>query len=235
MKIVFFAAALIFSAATLNIGAQTPTPTMPIANLSPVPEIGNSINAGPKTELPLHPSPLSSLSIQSEQQRTTYTRPNAKTRFKRYINGMVGPIALAKQVVGAGYGTWRNSPEEWGGQWEGFGKRLASGFGKNLIKQTTTYGLDEALKLDSHYYRSTKKDAGSKIRNALLSPVTARNSKGKRVIGIPRIVGTYTGSIIAAETWYPARYDWKDGVKSGTISFGISAAYNLFKEFLWKK
>ena len=204
MTVVFFAAALIFSAVVSNAYSQDPSPT-------PTPDA----NSQPTT--------------------TAYVRPDAKTRFKRYVNGMVGPVALGKQVVGAGYGTWRNSPEEWGGQWEGFGKRLASGFGKNLIKQTTTYTLDEALKLDSHYYRSTKKDVGSKIKNALLSPVTARTSSGKRVIGVPRLVGTYTASIVAAETWYPARYDWKDGAKSATFSLGISAAYNLFKEFVWKK
>jgi len=234
MKVVFFAAALIFSAATSNVGAQSPTPTTtPIASpsTSPTPEMGTSISSGPDWKLPIGPRPALDLS----KTQNTYTRPDATTRFKRYVNGVVGPMALAKQVVGAGYGTWRNSPEEWGGQWEGFGKRLASGFGKNLIKQSITYGLDEALKLDSHYYRSEEKDVGSKIKNALLSPVTARNSKRNRVIGVPRLVGGYTASIVAAEAWYPARYDWKDGAKSATYSLGISAAYNLFKEFVWKK
>ncbi len=169
------------------------------------------------------------------QTAPAYVRPDANTRFKRYVNGTVGPVSLARQVVGAGIGTWRNSPEEWGGQWEGFGKRLASGLGENVIKQTTIYGLDEALKLDSHYYRSNKKNPGAKIKNALLSPVTARNSRGKRIIGVPRLVGTYTSNIVAAETWYPNRYDWKDGVRSGSISLGINAAFNLFKEFVWKK
>ena len=165
----------------------------------------------------------------------TYTRPNADARFKRYVNSMVGPFSLARQVAGAGIATARNSPEEWGGQWEGFGKRLASNFGKNVIKQTTIYGLDEALKLDSGYYRATGKSTGAKIKNALISPVTARTPSGRRTIGVPRLVGTYTGNIIARETWYPDRYDWKDGVRSGTISLGIGAAFNLFKEFVWKK
>jgi len=168
-------------------------------------------------------------------QQSSYVRPDSKTRFKRYMNGTVGPYAIARQVAGAGISTWRNSPEEWGGQWEGFGKRVASSFGKNVIKQTTIYGLDEALKFDSHYYRSQKKGVSSKIKNALLSPVTARNSKGKRVLGVPRLVGTYTASITAAETWYPDRYNWKDGVRNGTISLGMNAAFNLFKEFVWKK
>ena len=185
-----------------------------------------------QTDPPPSPSPSPSVSSSGS---SAYVRPDSKTRFKRYVNSTVGPFALARQVAGAGISTWRNSPEEWGPHWEGFGKRVASNFGKNLIKQTTIYGLDEALKLDSHYYRSKKKDAGSKIANALLSPVSARNSSGKRVIGIPRLVGTYGASIIAAETWYPDRYTWKDGAKNATISLGINAAFNLVKEFIWKK
>ena len=164
-----------------------------------------------------------------------YVRPDSKTRFRRYVSGMFGPMSLGKSVLSAGYATWRNSPEEWGDNWEGFGKRLASGVGKNVIKQTTMYGLGEALKYDSRYYRSEKKDRGSRVGNALISPVTARNQRGKRVIGVPRIVGTYTASIIAAETWYPSRYDYKDGLKNGTVSLGMNAAFNLFKEFIWKK
>ena len=97
------------------------------------------------------------------------------------------------------------------------------------------YGLDEALKLDSSYYRSPNRDVGSRIRNALISPVTARKANGKRTVGIPRIVGTYTADVVARQFWYPARYDWKDGMKRGGISLGVNAAFNLVREFIFKK
>jgi len=148
---------------------------------------------------------------------------------------MFGPVALGKRVLSAGWSTWRNSPEEWGPHWEGFGKRFASGTGKTIIKSTAQYGLEEAFKLDSHYYRSKNTSVGARVKNALISPVTARDENGRRVFGFPRIIGTYTGSIVAAETWYPDRYDWKNGVRSGTISLGMNAAFNLVKEFIWKK
>lgn len=148
---------------------------------------------------------------------------------------MVGPVALARTVGTAGIATWRNSPEEWGTKWEGFGKRVASNFGRNVIKQTTIYGLDEALKVDSSYYRAKNKGVGGKIKNALISPIAARNREGKRVVGVPRLVGTYGAAIISREVWYPDRFDWKDGVRSGTISLGFNAAFNLVKEFIWKK
>lgn len=164
-----------------------------------------------------------------------YVRPNAATRRKRFINSTVRPFALGRMIATAGISTWRNSPEEWGTKWEGFGRRVASNFGKNAIKQTAKFGLDEALKLDSHFYRSKSTSVGARVRNALMSPVTARTREGKRVIGFANLVGTYGSSIIAYETWYPDRYNWKDGVRSGTISLGFNAVFNLFKEFVWKK
>lgn len=97
------------------------------------------------------------------------------------------------------------------------------------------YGIDEALKLDSHYYRSKKSDFGSRAGNALASTFTARTSSGKRTVGISRIVGTYTANVIASEVWLPRRYDWKDGMKSGTISLGVNSLFNLVKEFAFKK
>ena len=169
------------------------------------------------------------------QTQDAYTRPEPKKRFRNYINSMVGPMALAQRAAQSGVGTWRNSPEEWGSGWEGFGRRFASGTGKSVIKNSAMYGLDEVLKVDSRFYRSEKRDVGSRIKNALISPVTARRPDGSRTIGIPRLVGTYTANVVAAETWYPARYDWKDGMRSGTISLGFNAAFNLVKEFIWKK
>lgn len=165
---------------------------------------------------------------------TAYVRPDAKTRSRRYVDSVLGPFVLAGQVAGAGISTWRNSPEEWGDNWDGFGRRVASNFGRNAVKQTTIYGLDEAFKLDSNYYRGKNKSVSTRVKNALISPLTARDRNGKRVVGIPRLVGTYGSSIVAYETWYTARYDWTDGVKNGTISLGFTAAFNLFKEFVRK-
>ena len=163
-----------------------------------------------------------------------YVRPDKKTRQKDYLKSIFGPYSLARTVAGAGLSTWRNSPEEWGGQWEGFGRRVASNFGRNAIRQTTTYALDESFKLDSKFYRSRNRSFGAKVKNAVISPFTARTRTGKRVFGFPRIVGTYTASVVAAETWFPKRFDYKDGLRNGTISLGFSAAFNLIKEFIKK-
>jgi hypothetical protein len=200
---------LLFFAAAFSISAQSSAPS------------GSSTNSI---------SPASA----SQKQSDIYVRPDAKTREKRYFSSIFGPFSLGKDVALAGYNTWRNSPEEWGPTWKGFGRRVASNFGQSAIKNTVQFGLDEVLKEDSQFYRSKDKSVSARIGNALISPVTARTVDGKRTIGIPRIVGTYSSAIIAREAWYPDRYSWKDGMKSGTISLAFTAGFNLIKEFIWK-
>jgi hypothetical protein len=203
--------------------AQSPTP-------SPGSASGTSVtDQNQNSGLPVATKPVATASPRD------YVRPDAAARRKRFINSTIGPVALGRIVFNAGVSTWTNSPEEWGTHWEGFGRRVASNIGKNVIRQTTSFGLDEALKYDSYFYRSKDKSVGARLKNSLISPVTARDRNGKRVLGIPRIAATYTSSIIATETWYPDRYDWKDGLKSGTYSLGFNAAFNLFREFIWKK
>jgi hypothetical protein len=172
---------------------------------------------------------------QTTKKDDEYVRPDSKKRFRCYVKSIVGPMAFARTTVSAGFSTWRNSPHEWGEKWEGFGRRFASGLGKSAIKNTTQFGLDESFKLDSAFYRSKKPKFGGRLADALASPFVARDTKGKKVFGFPRVVGTYTANIFAAETWYPSRYTYKDGLKSGTISLGFTAAFNVFKEFFRKK
>jgi hypothetical protein len=171
----------------------------------------------------------------SNGNQAAYVRPNAETRFKRYVNDTVGPYAWVGIVTGAGFSTAVDSPKEWGRTWDGFGKRVASNFGRNAIKSTAIYALDESLKLDSHFYLSEKRDVRSRVANAFVSTVTARKPSGKRVLGVPRIAATYTSDVIASELWYPARYDWKDGMRNGTISLGVNSMVNLLREFVLKK
>lgn len=164
-----------------------------------------------------------------------YVRPTAAVRRSRYLKSLFGPAALANTVAGAGISTWNNSPREWGPHWDGFGKRVASGFGRRLINNTVLYGLDEAMGVDSHFYRSEKRDLGSRISNAFISTVTTRKSDGRRTAGIPRIAAAYTSNVVAVEAWYPNRYSYKDGLRNGSYSLGIDVLYNLFTEFIRKK
>jgi len=163
-----------------------------------------------------------------------YVRLERKARVSNYLKSMFGLEAVGKNIVSAGFSTAGNSPEEWGGQWEGFGKRFASNMGKGVIKSTTQFALEEAFKLDSRYVKSQKKDAVSKIKNALTEPFIARTPSGKKVFGFPRLAGSMVSSVVAVKAWYPERFGWKSGLRNAQTAIGTTALFNLVKEFVRK-
>jgi hypothetical protein len=162
---------------------------------------------------------------------TPYVRPSKDQRFKRYLNRMFGPFALLGSAASAGISQLTDEPEEWENNAKGYGRRLANNVGRNIISQTVTYGLDEAFKLDSSYYKSGSKKFKDRLKNAVLSTFTARKPDGKRVFGFPRVAGTLAGAMIANQFWYPSRFDYKDGIRSGAFSLGTSVGVNFLREF----
>ena len=162
----------------------------------------------------------------------TYVFPKRKERFERYVKDTVGPLRLARISLSAGIDQWRDNPEEWGQGMKGYGKRFASSFGRNAIQQSVTYGLDEALDLDTGFQRSTREGVMERVKHAFLENVTSRKKNGKRVLSAPKLVGVYTGAIVATETWYPERYSYKDGLRIGTGTLITGFGINLVREFL---
>ncbi len=170
----------------------------------------------------------------TDNQATTqdYEFPTNSERFKRYVKSTIGPFRLVQTGASAGIAQWRDTPEEWGQGMKGYGKRFASGLGQNAIQQTVTYGLDEALNLDTGFQKSKREGFGARLKDALIQNVTSRNRDGKRIVSVPRIAGVYTGSIVARETWYPERYSYKDGFRNGTTTLLTGFGLNLIREFV---
>lgn len=173
--------------------------------------------------------------VVDQQTSTTpkYVFPTHKERFDRYVKSTVGPFRLAWTAASAGIAQWQDHPEEWGQGMKGYGKRYASSFGQNAIQQTVTYGLDEALGLDTGFQKSNRDGFGARAKDALLQNITSRSKSGRRIISAPRFAGIYSGAIIAHETWYPDRYSYKDGLRNGTMNLLTGFGINLVREFVF--
>lgn len=171
----------------------------------------------------------------SNMRPLDYRRPDARKRFDHYMSNIVGPGTLLQYVGTTALLTLRNTPKEWGTKPEGMARRLANTVAKNVIKESVIYGLDEALKVDSTFYLSRDRSVAARLRNSVFSAVTARNRRGHRVIGIPRLAGGFASGVIASTQWYPNRYDQDHGLKGGAISLGVAAGVNLFREFVLKR
>lgn len=240
MRSTFLSAALLIFLTASAAGAQTIT-SAPAVEETKLANPAEVTRLAPAAEIPgANPTEKPEISEKTKigdepvEPPYKYVPPTKSSRFRHYLNDAVGPFALMTEAASAGVTTARNAPKEWGGKWEGFGRRFASNMGKNVIKQTTAYALDEALKVDSRFYRSRDRSVAARLRNAVFSSVTARNRKGKRVIGIPKITGSVLANVTAAEVWYPGRYNYVHGLKGGAIGLGLDVGLNIIKEFVWK-
>lgn len=165
-----------------------------------------------------------------------YIRPNAEARFKSYVSGVVGPYALLGTAALAGIYHYRDLPPEWENDSKGYARRFASGLGIQAVRATTVYALDEAFRLDSNFYKSTRKKYRERLIDAVVSTYTARTPSGKRVFGFPRIVGNYTAMTVAYKTWYPERFGFKQAARDTVFSLGFDVGINIFREFFpWSK
>jgi len=171
--------------------------------------------------------------VQSQKTPAPYVFPTASKRFHRYVKSSIGPFALLKSSASAALNQWDDNPQEWGQGAEGYGKRLASNLGGNVIRQTVTYGLSEALRLDTGFEKSSRTGFWPRLSDALVQNVTSRTHSGKRVISAPILAGTYVGSINPTETWYPSRYGYKDGLREGTYSLATGFVLNAVREFIF--
>lgn len=170
--------------------------------------------------------------VTSGQRELTYQRPTQKTMAGNYVLDAFGPYPVVAAAFAAGIGQLDNAPPEWNQGAKGFGKRFGSDFGIAAVAITTRYGLAEALKEDTLYYRCECRGVLPRVSHAVISTFTARRGEdGHRVFSLPVIVAPYAGSMTAVYGWYPDRYGPKDAFRFGNYSLLVYVGGNIVHEF----
>jgi hypothetical protein len=170
----------------------------------------------------------------SPQTDLTYVRPTQKTKIRNYAFDAFGPYPLAGAAFAAGIGQADNTPPEWKQGARGYGLRMGSAFGIATVSTTTRYGLAQAFKEDTLYYRCECKGVYLRFRHALISTLTARRGEdGHRVFSFPALIAPYAGSMTAVYAWYPGRYNGKDALRMGNYTMLGYVGGNVALEFLY--
>lgn len=173
--------------------------------------------------------------VNSRSKQQTYVRPSKDARVKRFASEAFGVPSLVGAGIGATIRQIGDTPPEWENNVKGFGRRFASGYATNAIRQTVSFGLSEAFKLDNKYERMRGKNIGKRIKHAFLGSYTTRTPSGKRVPDFPFVAGTYAANVIANEAWFPNRYGYKDGLRDATIALAARFGVTLLREFFFSK
>jgi hypothetical protein len=172
--------------------------------------------------------------VTAAQPDLTYTRPKEATKFHNYVFDAFGPYPIVGAALVGGVNQAYNSPPEWKQGAVGYSKRFGSNLGIAAISTTTRYGLAQALKEDTLYYRCGCKGMLPRLRYAVTSTLTARRGEdGHRVFSLPALVAPYAGTMTAVYAWYPDRYNGKDAFRMGNyVMLGYVGA-NVGLEFFY--
>jgi hypothetical protein len=175
-----------------------------------------------------------SVSTASPQPDLTYVRPPETTKLRNYAFDAFGPYPIVGAGIAAGISQFQNTPPEWKQGAEGYSKRFGSDFAIAATTTTLRYGLSEALREDTLYYRCECKGLFPRLKHAVISTFTARRGvDGHRVFSFPDLVSPYAGTMTAVYGWYPGRYDYKDAFRMGNYSLLGYVGANISLEFLY--
>jgi hypothetical protein len=163
-----------------------------------------------------------------------YTRPTRQTKLYNYVFDVVGPYPIVGAAFAAGIGQAYDTPPEWQQGAAGYSKRFGSDFGIAAVSTTTRYGLAQAFKEDTLYYRCECKGLFRRLRHAVISTLTARRGDdGHSVFSFPALIAPYAGSMTAVYAWYPGRYNGKDALRMGNYTMLGYVGANVGLEFIY--
>jgi hypothetical protein len=163
-----------------------------------------------------------------------YVRPAQHTKWSNYVFDAFGPYPIAGAALTAGIDQWSNAPPEWNSGVAGYSKRFGSEFAIAAIGSTTRYGLAEAFKEDTLYYRCECRGPFPRLRHAVISTLTGRRGEnGHRIFSFSALVSPYAGSMVAVYLWYPDRFDAKDAFRMGNYNMLKYMGGNIALEFFY--
>jgi hypothetical protein len=174
------------------------------------------------------------VSTTAAQPDLTYTRPTEKTKIENYLFDAYGPYPAVGAAFAAGISQAYNTPPEWKQGAAGYSKRFGSDFGIAAISTTMRYGVAEAFREDTLYYRCECKGVFPRLRHAVISTLTARRGEdGHHVFSFPALIAPYAGTMTAVYAWYPDRYNGKDALRMGNYTMLGYVSGNIALEFLY--
>lgn len=124
---------------------------------------------------------------------------------------------------------WK-SPHQWDRSPESYGYRVASGWGRRIVRNTAQLGFESALKEDSRYRPSASPRFTRRFLFAVRQSVVAYKPDGSLTPAYGRMAAGVVGAA-ASSTWHPQSVN-ASALLSG-VAFGAldRAGNNLLTEF----
>jgi hypothetical protein len=142
------------------------------------------------------------------------------------------PARLLYLFARAGVDQANDSPKPWGGGTNAYAVRVASRVGSNLVKENIAFGVAAVDHEERRYFRLGESSSGwLRTRHAVRRAFIARSENGGEMLAYSNFVSAFSAPFIT-QAWRPDGVKGGRELRGGSISMGMNAATNLWKEFI---
>jgi hypothetical protein len=122
-------------------------------------------------------------------------------------------------------------PPKWGQGFPGYGRRLLSGYSRQVIANTVALGVALADGEDPRHYPTGRHDVWQRGLYSARQTFVSRRVTGGEMPDYSRIIGAYSAAFVA-NAWCPApRSDTKHALWRGSTALASNMVWQLFREF----
>jgi hypothetical protein len=153
-------------------------------------------------------------------------------RLRFYKQTTFSPSAFLGPVAGAAFSQWTTgNPPQWGQGFAGFGKRLLSGYSRQVIANTIALGVGFTIKEDPRRRPTGEQGVWKRGLYAARGAFVSHTASGKLIPAYSRILGDYGAGFIS-NAWYPRPYsNAQSALYRGTTALASDIIWQEFKEF----
>jgi hypothetical protein len=161
-----------------------------------------------------------------------YVPLTLEQKFTYSAKKVFGPGAILSATLHAGLDQADKEPTDWGMGSDAFGVRMASRFGRSLIRQNIAFGVRAIDHEDPRYFVLGHGDTNWKrTRYAMVHEFVVRNDNGTMMPAYSRLVADF-GMPFIAQQWRPTRFQTvPEGLRAGSCALALGAAFNVGREF----
>lgn len=172
----------------------------------------------------------SAISVPTLPSPPAYVPLDLKQKYLYTFNEAMGPARWIGFTIHAAMDQVQRSPNAWGNGPDSFGVRVASHFGKSLLRENIAFGVRALDHEDPRYFRDGKGSGWSRTKYALTRTILARRDTGEWMPAYSRIFASYTTPFLV-EGWRPEKFSVGRGLRSGSVGIGMGFGSNLWQEF----
>ncbi|MGO8787545.1 MAG: hypothetical protein ACLQVL_09205 [Terriglobia bacterium] len=153
-------------------------------------------------------------------------------RIRFYRQTTFSPFAFTGPFAGAAFTQWiTGNPPEWGQGFPGYGRRLLSGYSRQVIANTVGLGVAFAANEDPRHHATAEQGVWKRGLYAAREAVVSHSTSGGLMPAYSRIIGAYAAGF-ASNAWYPAPYsNVHSALYRGSTALASDIVWQEFKEF----